>query len=199
MRFFSGLPTVALIVFAWLALAVPLGQTLLFDIAVRDHIHDWASPPLTAVMLSVTEMGEPLFLAIVTLSIAWPLAVKGGKRQVLKLAVATLTALLADELLKLLFHRIRPAAFFGYLEPASYSFPSGHAMLSTCYYGLLAAILAARIQARAGRAVLWAAGVILVAAIGFSRLYLGVHYATDVIAGYALGIVWIAGAGRVSF
>ena len=70
-------------------------------------------------------------------------------------------------------------------------FPSGHALLSFCLYGVLAAVLAARLKGRRARALVWAAAALLVLLVGLSRLYLGVHYPSDVLAGYAAAFVWV--------
>jgi undecaprenyl-diphosphatase len=103
-----------------------------------------------------------------------------------------------DQILKLCFHRPRPEAFFGLAIPATYSFPSGHALTATCFYGVLAGLLAARTRPLAGKAGLWALAATLAALIGLSRVYLGVHYPSDVLAGYAAAVVWMA-AVRVGY
>lgn len=186
-------------VFCWLALATALDQTLLFDIAIRDMIHSWAGPPLTSAMRAVTWLGEPDALALLMIVAAWWMVKAGRRRDAFWLAIATLGALAISELLKLVFHRARPAAFFGYVDPSTYSFPSGHATVSCCFYGLLAAFLTARMKSHAVRIALWIGSAALVLAIGFSRIYLGVHYASDVVGGYALGIFWVVVARKVSF
>jgi undecaprenyl-diphosphatase len=94
--------------------------------------------------------------------------------------------------MKLLFYRPRPEPFFGLASPITHSFPSGHAMVSCCFFGVLAMILAAREPSRARRISIFAAAAILVALMGFSRVYLGFHYPTDVLAGYAAAVVWLA-------
>jgi undecaprenyl-diphosphatase len=99
-----------------------------------------------------------------------------------------------DEALKLAFRRPRPVAFFG-PTPNSYSFPSGHAFGSVCFYGVLAAILATRVRGTAAKWSVWTVAILLMAMIGFSRIYLGVHYPSDVIAGYCAGAVWVAAVG----
>jgi len=106
--------------------------------------------------------------------------------------VAALGAEALDQIMKLLFDRPRPEPFFGLASPITHSFPSGHAMVSCCFFGVLAMILAAREPSRARRISIFAAAAILVALMGFSRVYLGFHYPTDVLAGYAAAVVWLA-------
>ncbi|MCL5745650.1 MAG: phosphatase PAP2 family protein, partial [Acidobacteria bacterium] len=68
---------------------------------------------------------------------------------------------------------------------------SGHALFALCLYGILASLTAGRTPRVGVRVVIWMFAVILIAAIGFSRIYLGAHYPTDVIAGYAAGFIWV--------
>ena len=93
--------------------------------------------------------------------------------------------------MKLGFHRARPAPFFGIPAPNSYSYPSGHALFAVCFFGTLAWILAARRASRLARGALWGGAIVIAWLIGYSRIYLGVHYPTDVIAGYASALVWL--------
>ena len=188
----------ALAVFGWLALAVWMGGTLLFDFAVRDLVHTWASPPLTNIMLGFTHMGEPIFLVLLTLVVAWRLGAAHRWTAARLLAISTLSAWALSEILKLVFHRPRPAAFFGYQEPATYSFPSGHAVVSVCFYGALATILARRTESPARRKLWYSIAAVIVLSIGFSRIYLGVHYLTDVGGGYALGLAILLGIGKLT-
>jgi undecaprenyl-diphosphatase len=110
------------------------------------------------------------------------------------LAISMVGMAALDLALKLAFHRPRPVAFFG-PTPSSYSFPSGHAMGSVCFYGVLAAILAARARRRVAKWSIWTGAVLLIGMVGYSRIYLGVHYPSDVIAGYCAGAVWVGALG----
>ena len=76
--------------------------------------------------------------------------------------------------------------------PRTYSFPSGHSLFSFCFYGVLAGLLTRRIASRIGRILIWTFAALLVAAIGLSRIYLGVHYPSDVIAGYLAASLWVS-------
>lgn len=99
-------------------------------------------------------------------------------------------AQLLNLILKLSFHRSRPEVAFVQLD--TYSFPSGHAMASTAAYGAVAYLAWSRLRTRRSRVLLGVAVALLVALIGFSRLYLGVHYLSDVLAGIAGGAFWLA-------
>ena len=87
--------------------------------------------------------------------------------------------------MKLAFARARPEAFFGDL-PDTFSFASGHALFSACYFSVIAGLIAAHVARDWQRAVVWVLTCSIIAGIGLSRVYLGVHYLTDVVAGFAL-------------
>ena len=188
----------ALLLFGWLANDVARGGKIQFDATVRDAVHSWASPRVTYAMRGITELGSPLVLVFLSLLLVWRLAQAGRKRAALLLVIAAVGAEALDELLKLVFHRARPEAFFGYAEPLTYSFPSGHATSACCFYGVAAAIVATRIQSPGRKAVVWAAAALIAGLIGLSRIYLGVHYPSDVLAGYAAAVVWVS-ALRASY
>jgi undecaprenyl-diphosphatase len=111
-------------------------------------------------------------------------------REAALFAVAVLGANLLNEAMKLFFHRPRPEPWFGYPLPPTYSFPSGHAFVSFCFFLCLAEILIRGQWPVAGKVAMWSAALGCTLTIGLSRVYLGVHYPTDVLAGYAAGIVW---------
>lgn len=184
----------ALYLFAELAGEVREGDARRFDEAALAFVNGFASPPLTSLMRGVTYLGSNEFLlaagGCALVAFLWA----GWRRAAAALAVTMAGAALLNFLLKLAFRRERPDPFFDTPLPESYSFPSGHALLSFCFYGVLAAVLAARLKGRRPRAAVWAAALLLVSLIGFSRLYLGVHYPSDVLAGYAAAFVWVVAA-----
>jgi undecaprenyl-diphosphatase len=182
----------ALVLFGWLAGAVLRGQTMTLDGAVRNAVHAWATPGLTAAMRGVTRLGAAEALIPLAALLLWRLRATGRQRAAVLFLVAAVGAEALELILKLVFRRARPEAFFGYLQPLGYSFPSGHAIVSCCFYGVAAAILTVRMRSRAARALTWAGAGLLAAVIGFSRVYLGVHYPSDVLAGYMAGVIWVA-------
>jgi membrane-associated phospholipid phosphatase len=100
---------------------------------------------------------------------------------------------LLNTVLKLVVHRPRPPYAAGFLHHASWSFPSGHAMGSLIGYGMLAyAVTLLWIHRRSAQLSVVLVAALLIVAIGLSRLYLGVHYFSDVVGGYAAGVLWLS-------
>lgn len=181
----------ALYLLAELAEEVYEGDTRRFDESALAFVNRLASPPLTSFMRDVTYLGSNEVLAGVGACAVLAFLLGRWRRAAVALAVTMAGAALLNVLLKLAFRRERPSPFFDTPLPESYSFPSGHALLSFCFYGVLAAVVSARLKGRGPRAFVWAAAALLVALIGLSRLYLGVHYPSDVLAGYAAAFVWV--------
>jgi undecaprenyl-diphosphatase len=184
----------ALFVFGWLAEEMLEGDTRQFDEFVRTAIHQLATPGLTRLMQVFSFLGS---VGAVTAMCLVAICVSFYFRQARTAATLVITMLgvaALDVALKLAFHRPRPVAFFG-STPSTYSFPSGHALGSLCFYGMLGAILAKRARGWVAKFCVWMAVVFLVGMIGFSRIYLGVHYPSDVIAGYCAAVVWVGAVG----
>jgi undecaprenyl-diphosphatase len=193
-RLIGGLLTAAaaVAVFAGLAANVGAGgSAIAFDEGVRAQIHELASPAVTAVMRGVSLLGSPFFLVPCGAWAIFRYRRTGRPRMAVLFLVTVVGAEVLEQALKLMVRRPRPAAFFGLAEPYGYSFPSGHALMSCAFYGVLAAFAAAGTHSCARRWRYWIAAGLLIALIGLSRIYLGVHYPSDVLAGYAAAIVWV--------
>lgn len=180
-----------LILFASLSKEVFAEKLERFDFGVRMKVHQFFSPDATRFMKLMTFLGSIRFLTMLFVLIVVVWLAKGMKRPAVWLMIAVGGSVILDVSLKLSFHRPRPVPFVG-VDPSTYSFPSGHALSSFCFYGVLAGLLCARIENRASRIFIWAAAAALVFAIGLSRIYLGVHYPTDVIAGYIAAAAWVS-------
>jgi undecaprenyl-diphosphatase len=179
----------ALFLFAWLGSEVLEGDTQHFDFAVRNWVHQFASPGMTRTMTAISLLGYNVLIIEMLVAFA-VFAWLRWRRAAAWLVVAMVGALALDTALKYAYHRLRPTAFFG-VAPHSYSFPSGHALCSFCFYGVLAGLFSARVKSPALRIAIWVVAAILVIAIGLSRIYLGVHYPSDVLAGYLAAAVWV--------
>jgi undecaprenyl-diphosphatase len=181
----------ALVLFASLAYAVVQGEAAAFDAAVRNAVHAASFPALTYAMRGISDLGEAVFLVVLGAIVVWRLVSLGRRRQAGFFVIATLGAEAIDQALKFWFQRPRPEVFFG-PQPPNYSFPSGHALVSFCFYLALAEILMDDRWPRARKLAVWTLAVLLTGLIGLSRVYLGVHYPTDVLGGYAAAIAWLS-------
>ena len=173
----------------WLCQEVWEKESFQFDTALLLRLHQWANPGLDSLMLNITRLGNPeVVIMVVAISFGWLL----WQQQRLEagiLTIACVGTLVLNQGMKLAFARPRPILWPPLIHEASYGFPSGHAMGSLVLYGFLAYVLADRYP-RQARSI-YGIAVGLIAWIGWSRLYLGVHYPTDVLAGYAVGFLWL--------
>jgi undecaprenyl-diphosphatase len=177
--------------FGWLADEVLDGETRQFDEATRAAVHQLASPAMTTAMRGLSFLGSTLFLTVATGAIIIWFATRKWGREAKLFAATMIGGSLLNITLKLAFKRSRPVPFFDLLPPETYSFPSGHALTSCVFFGAFAAIMTARIRRKRTRALLWIFCTTMFLLIGFSRIYLGVHHTTDVIAGFAAAVIWI--------
>lgn len=181
----------AALVFGLVAGVVRAGETRWLDQAIFHYLRASATPRGDTLMHAVSWFGNGwALLLIATVSLAAALFLPGVPRA---RAISLLAAVGGGELLigglKLLFHRARPEASFANL---GFSFPSGHAFFSVAVYGMLAGWVAGAAPRR-WRPLIWLGAASLILLIGFSRIYLGEHYATDVLGGYAAGVPWLQG------
>jgi membrane-associated phospholipid phosphatase len=173
----------------WLCQEVLEQERFRLDLTILTTIHHWANPTLDAVMLNLTRLGNPEFVVVIVVtSLGW-LLWRQQRSTAQLLAIACLGALVLNQGLKLVFTRDRPLLWPRLITETSYSFPSGHALGSVVLYGFLAYLLAMRWPHYTG--LIYAATAALVLAISLSRLYLGVHYPTDILAGCAIGFLWL--------
>jgi len=185
-----GTALAAFLGFVWLAWALSRGELTIFDETLRARLHSFATPLLTLLMQFATLLGSQPAVLGITACGAFVFFRKGRRDAGTLLLIAIAGAELLENVLKVQFHRQRPEPFFDTVLPGSYSFPSGHALLSICLYGVLAWLLAAH-RRDSAKWLIWIVAAALVAAIGVSRVYLGVHHPTDVIGGYLVAIAWI--------
>jgi undecaprenyl-diphosphatase len=190
-----GLAIASLLLFSWLANEILRRGTDRFDANIRNLIHLAAAPWLTSLMRFVTNLGDWQVIMTTTVGLLLFFWYRGDFDHLGILLVAMSGAGLLDMVLKLTFHRARPDPFF-IAKPSTYSFPSGHALISLCFYGLAAGLLSHDLQKPWQQALVWGVAGVLIGLIGLSRVYLGVHWPSDVLAGYAAALLWM-GAVRV--
>jgi len=170
-----------------------LGTILLhrygLDKAILLAIQKLHFPLLDRIMLGITFLGDPIVLLSLSLGLGVGSLFYHRRSEATTFGIVTVGALGLNCWLKLLFGRARPALWDRLIDVGLHSFPSGHAMVSIATYGFLGYFLAKQFPQRQRQ--IFALTAILIGAIGFSRLYLGVHWPTDVAAGYAIGLVWL--------
>ena len=191
--------------FGKIASVISSGSTYSFDekllVALRNPA-DLADPIgpawLENVMRDITSLGSFTFVVITTLAVIGYLAIDGKRAAALFVLVATAGGIVLSELLKALFARPRPDLVAHLVDVQSMSFPSGHAMLSAVTFLTLGALLA-REQGRGPLKIyLISIAILLTLAVGASRVYLGVHWPTDVLAGWCAGASWAMGCWLVA-
>ncbi|MEG3956609.1 phosphatase PAP2 family protein [Microcoleus sp. herbarium2] len=175
--------------FATIAEDVLEKESYAFDTSILLALRKLHTPLGDRVMLGLTFLGEPNLLLVICLSLGIVLLARNHRSEAATIALAGGGAIGLNLLLKKLFARDRPLLWERVVDVRFYSFPSGHAMISMVIYGLLGYFLGSRFPKQ--RWFIYSLTVVLIAAIGLSRLYLGVHWPTDVIAGYTAGLVWL--------
>lgn len=163
-----------------------------FDSIVIRFVQGRESASLTAVMKFFSAIGTGLPVVLITLAIMAVLAFLLGQRKELYLfAGVVLGSALLNEALKQAFRRARPT-LHRIAEANGYSFPSGHSMAAFSLYGITAFLLWKHARSSFRRVALIIGSVIFILAIGISRIYLGVHYPSDVVGGYLASGCWLA-------
>jgi membrane-associated phospholipid phosphatase len=166
-------------------------EAFFFDETILLWINQFASPTLDRVMLTVTHLGDPaVVVPLACMGFSWLV----WRRQwsiAMVFAINCVGGAVLSTGLKLFFSKPRPALWPQIIDENTYSFPSGHALGSMVLYGFSAYLLARRFPQR--NRLIYGLAVLLIGGIGLSRLYLGVHWPTDVLAGYGIGFLWISG------
>ncbi len=177
----------ALLIFLQLATAVGQGTTMEFDRYVLLSVHTTASGLQDAVWWMVTQFGGVAAAVVAIGAVVAVLYRKEHISRAVQFAVGVGGAMVLSTVLKLLFERVRPDLWQQIIFEASYSFPNGHAIASSAIAFSLIAVL----WHTKWRTVSIVGGVIYMMLIGYSRLYLGVHYPTDIMAGWLVALMWI--------
>jgi undecaprenyl-diphosphatase len=164
-----------------------------FDLSLLEWFEAHTSPLALRIFAAISWLGSPLVVSVLGVTVALVFALRRRWLFVAGWAAALAGAGVLTWTLKQIIQRQRPDSASEYLDHLSYSFPSGHAMGSLVCYGMLAYLLIAtfKMRRRVQCAIVLCAAL-LIAAIGLSRLCLGVHYFSDVIGGYCGGMFWLS-------
>ena len=193
-----GLTSCALLwIFLILAGEIAEGETQAFDVMILKALRspDDLSKPigpvwLEGVLLDLTSLGGSTVLGLVIVSVVGFLLLQARYRTALVVAITSISGELVSTLLKQAFNRPRPSVVPHLRDVYTLSFPSGHAMESAIVYLTLGAILMRATESRVTKLYCLGMAMLLTLLVGISRVYLGVHYPTDVIGGWMIGFVW---------
>jgi len=180
-----------LFIFIQLADELLENELVLFDQVGTGLIRSWDFPHATEVMTGITMLGSAGVTSLIAGLLVLALAARHKYfREATAIVVVLAGAGIMNIMLKYGFQRDRPN-IGSLLQVSGYSFPSGHAMIACAFYGLLAYLVWDNRECRRLKYILVPALAVLIAAIGVSRIYLGVHYPSDVVAGLAAGAFWL--------
>lgn len=163
-----------------------------FDTWIYERVVSNMSQHMTLVMKHITNLGSFYTLVLITL-IVYVLTWNNNKNAIVYgrvISINLITVWSANNALKLIFKRERPS-ILPLVHENTFSYPSGHAMVSICFYGFLAYLIIRNLNNRLLKIISVTIIAAIIIGVGISRIYLGVHYASDVLAGYAFGWVWL--------
>lgn len=183
-----GVVAIMIVGFLLLAYLVMQGLTLSFDASVLRHINTTTSVWQDTMWQIITDLGGAVAVTLIvaiTTAVVW---CRHRVRAALQFAMSVVGAMALSSILKLIFSRERPELWEQLITETTHSFPSGHAIASSAI-ALSVVVLLWQTKWR-----IWAVaiGLVYVGLIGYSRLYLGVHYPTDVLAGWLVSIAWVS-------
>lgn len=163
------------------------------DRYAQEVAASWRTPGLTAFMRLMSLFGKMWVLAVIAVTVAAALLRARSHRRLYAFAATMVGGSLLNPALKAVFRRARPSGIVVLWSTQGYSFPSGHAMGAMLLFGSLAYVISFSIDhSRRLRALAVTLCVLMILSIGASRIYLGVHYLSDVVAGFAAGLCWLA-------
>jgi undecaprenyl-diphosphatase len=161
------------------------------DRNVMELMHVHTSQTMTVIMFALTVIGSIQTVVLGVSLIALWLWHRDRKGEALLLILAVGGSAAMNVGLKLYFHRHRPDVAWALVRESSFSFPSGHSVAAISLYGILAYLLMNWAKSATARGAVLGTMILLVLGIGLSRIYLGVHYPSDVAAGYLAGLIWL--------
>ncbi|WP_066064744.1 phosphatase PAP2 family protein [Neobacillus soli] len=177
--------------FSLISLLISDHKIIDFDSDVIAAIQGLESPFLTKVMKFFTFIGSAPVVIILSIFLLFFLyKVLHHRLELILFVSAIFGSAVLNQILKLVFHRVRPN-FHRLIDIAGYSFPSGHAMNAFAVYVIISFLLWRHIASKWGRSLLIFISVAMIVAIGTSRIYLGVHYPSDIIGGYLASGFWL--------
>ncbi|TDQ40475.1 phosphatase PAP2 family protein [Aureibacillus halotolerans] len=188
----------SLVVIASMATFITIAEDILekerfaFDVIVNGWVEQVNTPAVTNGMAWITELGSIWFLTVLSIGVVIiMIRKKESWFSIILFCITVGGGGLLNTLLKQIFQRERPS-LLETVDGIGYSFPSGHTMGSCIAYGMIAYILSRYVTSKRKQFLLLVSALVLSLLIGLSRIFLGVHYPTDILAGFAAGLIWLS-------
>lgn len=179
--------------FGAIAEDVVTGEPLtLVDVRFSAWLHAHTQQSLIKAMLVITHLHSMAAVSVLTIAFAFYLFRRGERYWLMTLLLIVFGGMVLNVVLKNVFHRARPHFDDPILTFSSYGFPSGHTMAATCFYGVLAAFAIWTVREWPRRVLAVSLAGFMVLLVGFSRIYLGAHYLSDVLGAMMEGVAWVA-------
>lgn len=186
------LSTFSLIIFLKIGSEILEKDILGFDSIITNFVYGFRTPAMTKVMMSLTSLGSPLFLGFIFLIFVVFLYTR-RRKDVFIYSAILYSGVVLNFILKFMFERPRPLNL-PLIHENTYSFPSGHAMDSFVFYFALSYFIFRETGSSKFSILMFVTAGLTVFLVGISRIYLGVHYPSDVLAGYIAGFMWLISA-----
>lgn len=178
---------ISLLLFILITFAIFNENIKYLDELVHSHVLSIKNKTLTNILIIITNISSSLFLII--LSIILLIIIK-NKKIPLYISLNLICSFISSQIAKLIFTRDRPLGI-NLIEASGFSYPSGHSMVSMAYFGFIAYLIYKNNKSKLIKSILITTLIITILLIGFSRIYLGVHYLSDVVGGFLLAIVYL--------
>jgi membrane-associated phospholipid phosphatase len=189
--------SIGLTIFALVCNQLRERELFSFDKALLLWIHQFANPLFDRLFLFITALGDSEMVVIILLSTIFWLGMEGRYLDGVRVFILCSGGFLINSVMKLFFTRPHPELWQKLIAEYSFSFPREHAVSSMIIYGFIAYLMKKELPEH--KETIQAIAITIVVAIGFSRLYLGVHYPTDIIAGYGIGFLWLITCLQLNF
>ena len=174
------------ILFLFILIFVVTGNSRWFDSFIYQALHSFRSDVLDQYFIFITKLANTMVIVIVVLLFLCIMRNRYG----LYLLASAVDGVIITTLVKVLVRRIRPDEL-RLITQGGYSFPSGHSMMSMCVYGYLLYLVITKLKNRYLKILVSIILILVILSIGVSRIYVGVHYASDVVSGYCLGLAYL--------
>ncbi|KKQ30089.1 MAG: Phosphoesterase PA-phosphatase related protein [Candidatus Shapirobacteria bacterium GW2011_GWE1_38_10] len=166
-------------------------MVLVLDQQIANLFYSWRSPILTGIMIFITNLGSTLIIVVLGLVIFWLISRRDLKKEAWRFLMTLSGGAIMNNLLKEIIKRPRPLLISPLVNETTYSFPSGHTMNATVLYLLIVFYIFKFLKGNRFKWVYASSLMCLVVLIGMSRIYLGVHSPSDVVAGFLAGVLWL--------